>query len=272
MEQSLIDLNSDSSPVQVEDMVPDPLQLLQLHPTVSGSGCPMETHHSDFRTLGQQSENQPSKRVCLIKPGVRKVINSIECGGHQIMSEMKSCTENTIIPLEMYHKYLRSKGSTMDIRRTKGSVEMYPSKLVDIRGMLTKIYGTFQVELKIDGMEITTMAYVTTDRHHQNAVYAGRNEMYLRGIGYGADGIADLKSAGTMLLEGCMPGGPQHKLRGMLDTGAVCNVMGLAAWKRIRGDATLTESPIHLLMLDGSSMTVIGMTPPVAMNIGGHEL
>ena len=74
------------------------------------------------------------------------------------MTEKKSCKENTIIPLENYHKYLRSKGSTVDLRRIKGYVEMYPSKWVDIRGLLTKIYGTFQVEFKIHYMEITTMA------------------------------------------------------------------------------------------------------------------
>ena len=78
--------------------------------------------------------------------------------------------------------------------------------------MLTQIYCTFQVELEIDGMEITTMAYVTTDKRHQNAVYIGHNEMYLRGIGYGVDGVADLRSDGTMLLKGHMPGGPPHKL------------------------------------------------------------
>ena len=94
------------------------------------------------------------------------------------------------------------------------------------------------------------MAYVKTDKHHQNTVYVGRNEMYLRGIGYGADGIADLRSHGTMLLNGSMPGGLQPKLRGMLDTGAVCNVTALATWARIKGDAMLIESPIHLLMTD----------------------
>ena len=87
-------------------------------------------------------------------------------------------------------------------------MEMYPSKWVEIRGLLTKIYGTFQVELELDSMKITTIAYVTTDRNHQNTVYMGRKETYLMGIGFGADGIADLRSEGTMLLNGCMPGGP----------------------------------------------------------------
>ena len=54
--------------------------------------------------------------------------------------------------------------------------------------------------------------------------------MYLRGFGYGVDGVADLRSDGTMPLNGHMPGGHPHKLKGMLVTGAVWDVMGLAEW------------------------------------------
>ena len=69
------------------------------------------------------------------------------------MSEMQSCTEHTIIPLDKYCKYLSSKCSTMDVRKTKVSIEMYPSKWIDIKGLLTQVYGPFQTELKIDGMD-----------------------------------------------------------------------------------------------------------------------
>ena len=48
--------------------------------------------------------------------------------------------------------------------------------------------------------------------------------------------------------------------------------MGLAALERIRGDAVLIQSPIHLLMVDGSSMRVMRMTPTIVMNIGGHQI
>ena len=116
------------------------------------------------------------------------------------------------------------------------------------------------------------MVYVTTDKHHQNAVYMGRNEMYLRGFGLEVDGIDDLRSDGMMLLNRNMPGGPPHNLKGMLNTGAVCDVMDLAAWERIKGNDVLIQSPIHLLMADGSSMGVMGMTPSIIMNIAGHQL
>ena len=116
------------------------------------------------------------------------------------------------------------------------------------------------------------MAFVTTVKHHQNAVYVGRNEMYLRGIGYGVDGVADLRADGTMLISGHLPGGTHHKLKGLFDTGAKCDVMGLAAWERIKGNAMLLQSPIHLLMADGSSMRVMGMTPSIVLDIAGHQL
>ena len=107
-EQSLIDLNFDTSPVGTEDMMLDQVELLEPQSTEVGLGHIREIPQSLFRNLNQQPKNQqrmnqqpkhqPSRRVCLIKPGVRRVISSIECGGHQVMTEMKCCTENTIIP------------------------------------------------------------------------------------------------------------------------------------------------------------------------------
>ena len=123
LEQNLIDFKPESPPIDAEDETPEPFCVSELDPTAIEMGDPMQVPHAGFRTLDRQFENQPSKRVCLIKPVVRRVINSLQCGGHQIMSEMKSCTENTTIPLKMYHKYLRSKVSTMEIRKTKGSVD-----------------------------------------------------------------------------------------------------------------------------------------------------
>ena len=65
----------------------------------------------------------------------------------------------------------------MVLKRTKGSVQMLPSKWIDIRG-LWKVYGTVSVELVIDGMQITTVAWITLDRQHQNNVFIGKSEMY----------------------------------------------------------------------------------------------
>ena len=61
--------------------------------------------------------------------------------------------------------------------------------------------GTVTVELIIDGMQISTKAWITMDKQHQNAVYVGRNEMFLRDIGYVADGIANVKSDGSMMVK-----------------------------------------------------------------------
>ena len=107
LEQGLIDLKLESLPAGEQNPVPNSLHLPDWDPAVIGTADNMQSFHEGSSALDQQYELPPLKRVCLIKPGVRRVINSIQCGGHQIMSEMQSCTEHTIIPLEMYHKYRR---------------------------------------------------------------------------------------------------------------------------------------------------------------------
>ena len=75
-----------------------------------------------------------------------------------------------------------------------------------------------------------------------------------------------------MMVNCRMDSGPVLMFRGMLDTGAFCDVMGYAAWKAIRGNIDLLQSPIKLLMADGTTLKARGMTPVIHMEIAGHSL
>ena len=58
----------------------------------------------------------------------------------------------------------------------------------------------------------------------------------------------------------------------MLDTGAVCDVMSHAACLAIKGVAGLISSPTQLLIANGSSFGVKGMTTAINMEIRSQTL
>ena len=56
-------------------------------------------------------------------------------------------------------------------------------------------------------MQVMPFAWIIPDKHHQKNVHIGKSEMYLRAIGDGSDGVNNLKSdCSTMVncrIEGC---------------------------------------------------------------------
>ncbi len=88
------------------------------------------------------------------------------------------------------------------------------------------VYGPVDVVLKVDFVEIRTIAWVTVDEDLSGKIYLGKNELALRAIGQSkVPTEAKLEADAVMTIQVGSDDVKFESLRGMLDTGAGINMM-----------------------------------------------
>ncbi len=101
-------------------------------------------------------------------------------------------------------------------------------------------FGPFDVVLKMDFVEIKTIACVTLDEDLAGQIYLGKNELVLRAVNQGKlPAEAKLEADAVMTIQVSCTDGRLEPLRGMLDTGVGISVMSVSAFRRI-GNPTLS--------------------------------
>ena len=130
--------------------------------------------------------------------------------------------------------------------------------------------------LNIDGINIYTKMMITCDKDLAGQIYVGREELKRRSIGHCAMLEEDAMHLGTeadVSAHVLVINGKKTQLRGLLDTGAVLNVIPIETWRRMRFDKDdLIDSRIRLSAANKGALRVIGRTPKIALNLGERNL
>ena len=105
-----------------------------------------------------------------------------------------------------------------------------------LHGRYLEVYGRYQVMLNVDGISIYTRTYVTTDSDQIGQIYLSEEELKVRRIGHDAMMEQDAVHIGyeadvtAHLLDN---NGTKLGVTGVLDTGAVVNVMPIKTLERM---------------------------------------
>ena len=144
--------------------------------------------------------------------------------------------------------------------------------LVNLADKERTVYGPVYVVLKVDFVEIKTIAWVTLDEDLSGQIYLGKNDLVLRAINQGkVPAEAKLEADAAMIIEVGRCDGGSEPLRGMLDTGAGISVMSVSAWRRI-GSPTLSPWTTAIKMANDSPINVFGTTGSLNVRMAGLEL
>ncbi len=108
---------------------------------------------------------QRSDNLKILKLSERKQLTVLECAGHQVTKELEVETHQSIVSLLVYVAHLRNLGHDVDEKSVASSLRAQRSVLVCLAGKERTVYGPVDVVLKVDFVEIRTVAWVTSDEY-----------------------------------------------------------------------------------------------------------
>ena len=204
-------------------------------------------------------------------PQGSKIQSIISLAGHQVIRNLSEPSEFTLMHLDTYADYLRQVEPRAESRAVRA--------LLTTGGLRMKkqeVYGPYQVMLNVDGINIYTRTYVTTDSDQMGQIYLGEEELKIRRIGHDAMMEQDAVHIGyeadvtAHLLD---TNGRKIGVTGLLDTGAVVSVMPIKTWERMgftRKD--LIPTNLRLAAANRGAIYVAGRTPITVLHMRGRDL
>ena len=207
----------------------------------------------------------------ITKIGVR-IMSIIIVGGHKVTRNLSEPSDQTIMHIDVYADYLSAVSPQTTSRAVRALLTRGSSKSVRVDNKYTEAYGTHELMLNVDGINIYTKTIITCDEDLAGQIYVGREELKVRSIGHCAVLEKDAINIG---MEADVSGhvldisGKKLQLRGLLDTGAVLSVIPIEIWKRMGFDKDdLIDSRIRLSAANKGALRVLGRSPILALNLG----
>ncbi len=107
----------------------------------------------------------------------------LECAGHPITKELEVETHHSIVSLLVYVAHLRNLGHCVDERSIIRSLKAQRIITVHLADKKRVVSRLVDVVLKVDFVDIRTIAWVTLDEDLPGQIYLGKNELGLRAVG-----------------------------------------------------------------------------------------
>ena len=196
-------------------------------------------------------------------------------GGHEVTRNLSEPSDQTIMHIDVYADYLSAISPQKTSRALRALITRGGSKSVRVENRYTESYGPHEVMLNIDGINIYTKTMITCDEDLAGQIYVGKEEMKVRSIGHCAILEEDAMHIGTeadVSAHVLDLSGKKTQLRGLLDTGAVLNVIPIKTWERMGFNNDLIDSRIRLSAAKKGALRVLGRTPIIALNLGERNL
>ena len=185
----------------------------------------------------------------ITKIGAR-IMSIITVGGHEVTRNLNDPSDQTIMHIDVYADYLSAISPQTTSRALRALLIRGGSKSVRVENRYTEAYGSHEVMLIIDGINIYTKTMITCDEDLAGQIYVGKEELKVRSIGHCAMLKEDAMHIGTeadVSAHVLDISGKKTLLRGLLDTGAVLSVIPIETWERMGFDKDdLIDSRIRL--------------------------
>ena len=169
-------------------------------------------------------------------PQGSKTQSIISVAGHKGIRNLSETSEFTLMHLDTLADYLRQVEPRTESRVVRALLTTGGPRIKKLHGRYVEVYGPYQVMLNVDGISIYTRKYVTTDSDQIGQIYLGEEELKARRIGHDAMMEQDAVHIGyeedvtAHLLD---TNGKKIGVTGLLDTGAIVNVMPIKTWERM---------------------------------------
>ena len=226
-----------------------------------------ETNSGNCNTLKMVT----GKPFSITKIGAR-IMSITTVDGHEVTRNLSEPSDQTKTHIDVYADYLSAISPQTTSRALRALLTRGGSKSVRIDNRYTEAYGPCDVMLNIDGINIYTKTMITYDEELAGKIYVGREELKVRSIGHCAMLEEDAMHIGAEadVSEHVLDiSGKKTQLRGLMDTGAVLNVITIEIWKTLNFEKDdLIDSRIRLSAANKGALRVLDRTPIIALNLG----
>ena len=96
---------------------------------------------------------------------------------HQVVRNLSEPSEFTMMHLDTYADYLRQVEPRTESRAVRAWLTTGGPRTKKIHGRYVEVYGPYQVMLIVDGINIYSRTYVTTDSDQMGQIYLGQEEL-----------------------------------------------------------------------------------------------
>ena len=165
--------------------------------------------------------------------------------------------------------YLRQVEPRTESRAVQALLTTGGPRIKKLHGRYVEVYGPYRVMLNVDGINIYTRTYVTTDSDQIGQIYLGEEELKVRRIGHDAMMEQDAVHTAHLL----DTNGKKIGVTGLLDTGVVVSVRPSKTWERMgftRED--LISTNLQLAAANRGATYLAGRTPITVLHVGGRDL
>ena len=205
-------------------------------------------------------------------PQGSKIRSIISVAGHQVIRNLSEPSELTLMHLDTYADYLRQVAPRTESRAVRALLTTGGPRIKKLHGRYVEVYGPYQVMLNVDGISIYTRTYVTTDSDQKRQIYLGEEELKVQRIGHNALMEQDAVHIGYKA-DVLDTNGKEIGVTGLLDTGALVNVMPIKTWERMSFTMEdLIPLKLRLAAANRGAIYVAGRTPITVLHMGGRDL
>ena len=191
--------------------------------------------------------------------------------GHQVVKNLSEPSEITLVQLDIYADYLREKDPKLDSRAVRALLTTGDPRLMRVDGHYNEVNGPYPILMNVDGINIYTKAHVTDASDQIGRIYIDQEALKLRRIGNNAmleQDAVHISCEADLAAHVLDVQGRQLSVKGLLDTGAVVNVMPVSIWTDMGFDrSNLIPTNIRL-----AAIYVTGRTPIISLQLVGRHL
>ena len=119
-------------------------------------------------------------------PQGSKIQSIISVAGHQVIRNLSETSEFTLMHLDTYAGDLRQMEPRTESRDVRALLTTGGARIKKLRGRYVEVYGPYRVMLNVDGTNIYTRTYMTTDSDQIGQIYLGEEELKVHRIGHDA--------------------------------------------------------------------------------------
>ena len=120
-------------------------------------------------------------------PQGSKIQSIISVAGHQVIRNLSETSEFTLMHLDTYAGDLRQMEPRTESRDVRALLTTAGARIKKLRGRYVEVYGPYRVMLNVDGTNIYTRTYMTTDSDQiGRQIYLGEEELKVHRIGHDA--------------------------------------------------------------------------------------
>ena len=110
------------------------------------------------------------KPFCITKIWAR-IMSLTTVGGHEVTRNLSESSDQTLMHIDAYADYLRTTSPQTLYRALRALLTRGGGKSIRIDSRYTEAYGSHEVMLNIDGINISSKTMITCDEHLAGRIY-----------------------------------------------------------------------------------------------------